>query len=46
MREIATEVIEVKQRKERDGMGGSEGRVAARVVVRAGARAEVRVVAV
>jgi hypothetical protein len=46
VREIATEVIEVKQRRERDGMGGSEGRVAARAVVRAGSRAEVRVVAV
>ena len=47
MREIATEVTEANQRRERHGMGGSEGRVAAWVVVaRAGARAEVRVVAV
>jgi len=45
-----TEVTEANQPsyqpRERHGMGGSEGRVAAWVVVRAGTRAEVRVVAV
>ena len=41
MRETATEVIEANQRRERHGMGGSEGRMAAWVVARAVARAAV-----
>ena len=45
-REGVTEVTEAIQRRERHGMGGYEGRVAAWVVVRAGAREEVRVAAV
>ena len=45
-REGVTEVTEANQRRELHGMGGCEGRVAAWVVVRAGAREEVRVAAV